>query len=356
MNLNHLASKAKLRLLSAILSLGILTISISSCQKESIAPAGPASQTTPTGTAAATNTFSFANNLSGTTYRSSAPISYTGKNNITISGLTITAGSVPAISLKNCINVHITKSRFVNGTAVAAVGIWLYNCTNVTIDSCYFSNVSGGIFASNSTQIYVARNQMLNMNGPQPRGQFVQFSACYGSGNKIMGNRFENIMGESNPEDAINIYMSHGVSGSPITVSGNWIRGGGPSSTGGGINLGDGGGSYQTASNNILVNPGQYGVAVSAGNNMQILSNKIYAAKNTFTNVGTFAWNQYSSTTGCSIVAISGNHVNWTASGGYQNPSWDGGNCGTIVGWANNAFGDPNITASILPATIITMK
>jgi hypothetical protein len=290
-----------------------------------------------------------------TTYKTSEPISYTGVNNITISGLSITAGSGPAISLKNCINVHITASRFVNGTNVTAVGVYLYNCTNVTIDNCYFNNVASGVLASTSTGIYITNNQMLNMRGPMPRGQFVQFVSCYGAGNKIMSNKFENILGSSTPEDAINIFQSKGEAGSPITVAYNWIRGGGPSKSGGGIALGDGGGSYQTAFENILVNPGQYGIAIAAGTVMSILNNKIYAAQASFTNVGTFAWNQYPSTSGCSVTTISGNVVNFTAAGGYQNSNWDGGNCGAISGWNTNTWG-ANITASILPATIITMK
>ena len=197
---------------------------------------------------------------------------------------------------------------------------------------------------------------MLNMQGPMPRGQFVQFISCYGAGNSIMSNKFENILGSSNPEDAINIFQSNGTSASPITIAYNWIRGGGPSTTGGGIALGDGGGSsYQTAFENILVNPGQYGIAIAAGTVMSILNNQIYAAQAPFTNVGTFAWNQYASTSGCSVTTISGNVVNFTAAGGYQNSSWDGGNCGAISGWSANTWG-ANITASILPATIITMQ
>lgn len=351
MKLTRILQSKKSHALSLVFILFTLASLISSCQKDSVAPTTATAQPS-----LSINNAAMTQSLSAAVYTTSKPISYTGKNNITISGLSITAGSAPAITLKNCINVHITASRFINATGVNGVGVWLYNCTNVTIDYCYFNNVSSGIFASQSTGVYVANNQMKNMQGPMPRGQFVQFSGCYGPGNKIMSNRFENIMGSSNPEDAINIYQSKGTASDPITISGNWIRGGGPSSTGGGINLGDGGGSYQTADNNILVNPGQYGIAISAGTVMSILSNRIYGAKASFTNVGTFAWNQYSSTSGCSIITVSGNQINFTAAGGYQNPSWDGGNCGQISGWSNNTWGATNITAAILPATIITMQ
>ncbi|GAA4089388.1 NosD domain-containing protein [Mucilaginibacter panaciglaebae] len=378
MKLKKFLSVEKIGMVCSLFFIITFASLISSCKKDSAAPVptstqpatveksspdelsqttAPATVTTPAPSAAATSTpATSAVATTGLTYKESAPISYTGVNNITISGVSITAGSVPAITLNNCINVHITLSRFVNGTNVNAVGIYLYKCTNVTIDYCYFNKVASGVYASTSTGIYVTGNQMLNMMGPMPRGQFVQLNACYGAGNKIMGNKFENIMGSSNPEDAINIFESNGVAESPITVSNNWIRGGGPSKSGGGIALGDGGGSYQVASDNILVNPGQYGIAIAAGNVMSILNNKIYAAQASYTNVGTFAWNQYASTSGCSIVSISGNEVNFTAAGGYQNSNWDGGNCGTINGWKSNIWASNNITPAILPATIITMK
>jgi len=116
--------------------------------------------------------------------------------------------------------------------------------------------------------------------------------------------------------------------------------------------LGDNGGSYQTAENNTLVNPGQYGMAVSGGTNMQILNNQIYAAQNTFTNVVVYVYNQY--TTGCSLIIVSGNQVNWTNSAGVSNPNWDDGNCGTVTGWSSNTWG-ANITSSILPSAVITL-
>lgn len=55
--------------------------------------------------------------------------------------------------------------------------------------------------------------------------------------------------------DAINLYKSNGIAGDPIQVIGNRIRGGGPSTSGGGIMTGDQGGSYILVSI-ILVNPG----------------------------------------------------------------------------------------------------
>ena len=290
MKLKNFLFAEKLGMVCSLFFIVTFALLISSCKKDSVAPetqttaeenaiskspknTPPATTTTTT----TTTTESATTAATPVTYKESSPITYTGVSNITISGVSITAGAVPAITLNNCTNVHITLSRFVNGTTVDAVGVYLYKCSNITIDYCYFNQVASGVYASTSTGVYVANNQMLNMMGPMPRGQFVQLNACYGAGNKIMNNKCENIMGQSVPEDAINLFQSNGTADSPITVANNWIRGGGPSKSGGGIALGDGGGSYQIASDNILVNPGQYGIAIAAGTVMSILNNKIYA-------------------------------------------------------------------------------
>ena len=115
--------------------------------------------------------------------------------------------------------------------------------------------------------------------------------------------------------------------------------------------LGDQGGSYVIAQDNILVNPGQYGIAVASGTNIQVLNNKVYSAQQSFSNVGLYIWNQYN--TSCSLNAISGNQVSWKNSAGSENDGWNAGNCGAVSGWGTNSFNAP-IDATILPTQIIT--
>jgi len=212
-------------------------------------------------------------------------------------------------------------------------------------------DVATGVYAEYSSTVNVNKNQVMNVQGPLPRGQMVQFNNVSGSGNVISYNICENIAGQSYPEDVINLYKTNGTASSPVQVIGNWIRGGGPSSTGGGIMLGDQGGSYVIAQDNILVNPGQYGIAVASGTNIQVLNNKVYSAQQSFSNVGLYIWNQYN--TSCSLNAISGNQVSWKNSAGSENDGWNAGNCGAVSGWGTNAFNAP-IDASILPTQIIT--
>jgi len=168
----------------------------------------------------------------------------------------------------------------------------------------------------------------LNIQGPSPRGQFIQLDKVTGSGNRILCNSGVNIGGQSSPEDAINMYKSSGIQIDPLLIAGNKINGGGPSDSGGGIMLGDDGGSYITAMYNVLVNPGQYGIGIASGNNIKILDNQVYAMQQPFTHVGIYVWNQYSSP--CFSITVASKRVNYKNSGGISNPFWDGSNCGTI--------------------------
>ncbi len=254
--------------------------------------------------------------------------------------------STPIFSISNAAYITIDDLVIQNSTSDNG-GIYLYDSHDITIHNDYFTNVATGLYVQSCTNnIVFDGNYALNMQGPFPRGQMVQFNTVSGSGNAITNNKLQDIMGQSHPEDAINLYMSNGTAGSPILVSGNQIEGGGPSTSGGGIMLGDGGGSYQKAVNNVLVNPGQYGIAISGGSNLEISSNQIYAGKSAFTNVGIYVYNQSSDS--CSATTVSNNQVSWINSDGVSNPYWDKGNCGTVNGW------DGNIAATNLAASLLS--
>ncbi len=286
-----------------------------------------------------------------TLFATNQPISLDGKSNLTIIGDTINGGNLSCITLTNCSNIRITHCKLINSSNE---GINLLNCSMIQIDSNYIANVSTGIYVLSSNSIKVVYNQMKNIQGPYPKGAFIQFNNVSGSNNNVAYNRLENIAGQSNPEDAISMFKSNGIAASPILITNNWIRGGGPSLTGGGIMLGDNGGSYQVATNNVLVNPGQYGMAVSGGTNMQIVNNTIYSVSEPFSNVGIYYWNQ--SGLPSSAVKIDSNKVKF-ASGLYggENDFWIGSGSSTPIGWNTNYWG-ANIDASILPSTIITAK
>jgi len=288
-------------------------------------------------------------------YITSAPISWNGISNKTISGLQITNTSGDnsdyttghCIYLVNCSNITIQNCKL--GPSLKE-GVHFYNCTNITIINCSMSYNATGVYAQLSSGIKVNYNDVLNVQGPAPKGSMVQFDNVSGEGNSVSYNVGENIAGQSFPNDEISIYMSNGTATSPIEVVGNWIRGGGPSTVGGGIMTGDGGGSYITVQNNILVNPGNYGIAVASGTNINISNNKIYAKQQSFCNAGIYAWNQYA--TPCYSITIQNNQINYTSSSGDLGTTWNGGNCGIITGWSTNVY-TPSLSAAILPTQII---
>ncbi len=284
---------------------------------------------------------------SGSPYTLSAPIALDGKSNMTISYLEITNPNGHCIKLSNCSNITIQYCKL--GPSKGE-GVFLSNCTNITVRDCSMEYVESGVVADIGSAIKVIYNDIKNVQGPMPRGQLVQFGDVNGAGSSISYNVGENILGQSYPEDAISLCRSNGTATSPIQIVGNKIRGGGPSTSGGGIMSGDLGGSYVLVKDNILVNPGQYGLTVSSGHDIEISNNKIYSAKLAFSNVGLSAYKQYDIST--YNITISNNAVNFTNKDGVLNDMWNANNCGTVVGWSTN-YHDSNVTASILPTVMM---
>lgn len=249
-------------------------------------------------------------------------------------------------------NITLNNLVFQNANNDA---VYELGCSNIAINNCYWTNVKTGINAVNCNSgvggIVVNASFGRNMLGPKPKGQFVQFNNVTGPNNAITNNKFWNESGLSNPEDAISIYQCAGISGNPILVDNNWILGGGPSNTGGGIMTGDSTGSYITASNNILVNPGQYGMAIASGDHISLINNKIFGAKSAISNVGMYQWDNG---LGVPITnsTISGNQVTWTDKSGNNNPWWLGSGP-TPAGFATNNF-NAGLTAAILPNPLWT--
>lgn len=321
---------------------GMVLLSLGACKKDAVNPAD-----TQTHTNFNFQPKSLASVL--TSYTSSPVISYIKQHDITISGLAIKGGTVPSITLSGCYNVHITQCSLGNSTNV---GIELYNCYNVTIDYCYFTNCSTGVEAEVCTSnIVVQNNQFLNMQGPFPRGQAVQYNQCTGAGFAINSNMIENIAGQSSTQEVISCYKTNGTAASPVQVNGNWILGAGPSLTSGGLQLGDNGGSYISASNNVIVNSGAVGLSVSGGDHIVVSNNTVYSPATSISNAGVSVWGQAGyAVTNCTV---SNNKIKFFNKSGAENDDWIGPNTPTPTGWTTNTWG-ANINASILPSSIIT--
>jgi hypothetical protein len=338
----------KLRVGIAMSIATFLAASLATSCKQDAQVTPTAETTTPSNSMNVVNT----TNSLATTYTSSAPISYYSKNNITISGLSISGGT-NCIALYNCNNVHITNCRLANASTY---GIMLNNCTNITVDYNYVTNVKSGVHVYQGSTIKVNNNQFLNMLGPFPNGNFVQFATVNGGGNQINYNKCEDIAWVGHPQDGISLYQSNGKLGDSIQVIGNWIRGGQVQHDSGGaagIVLGDVGGSYQVARNNILVNPGFVGAQVQGGSNIKMDHNTIYSSSTPYSNCG-ICYANYSGTSSWN-VNMSYNKVKYYQTSGTEWDSWLDKSVSAPAGWSTNIL-KAAISSTILPTTIITMK
>lgn len=287
-------------------------------------------------------------------YKKSDPIMYVGVKNLVIDGLEISGEGADAIVLYSCENIIIKNSKI--GPSYIKRGIYLDNCKNITIIDCFFEDVVFGLLAHNSENIKFEHNDVLNITGgiydSKLWGCMVQFDKCYGEGNSISYNVCENIPGKSSPEDIINLYMSKGTESNPILIKGNWLRGGGPSGSGGGIMLADYGGSFQIAEGNILVDPGQYGVAIAGGNDIAMKNNKVFGRQQSFTNVGIYGANWTEDFGKSYNITIEDNKVHYASRTGDKGGFWFADNIEPIKGKSTNKV-DLSLSASILPDKII---
>ena len=265
------------------------------------------------------------------------PTTYKNISNVRIENLQFTNKSGNNLVFKNCTNITIRNCYF-GSSLLEAISIEGGN--NITIENNLFANNESGVYALETKGgIVIKNNQFVNTKGPIPRGQYIQLNACTGAGNIIENNKGESWPGESNPEDLISLFKSKGTAESPILVRNNIFRGGGPSSSGGGIMTGDTDGGHVIVENNVLVDPGQYGIAAAGGNNIIIRNNKVFGRSQHFSNVGIYVWAQAG--VSCSDIEISNNHINYTKGDEgtpEKNHFFNGKNCGTITGLESNRF------------------
>jgi hypothetical protein len=289
----------------------------------------------------------FATDALSADLKKSEPLVIDGKADLTIRGLEIANPQGNGITIRNSKRIRIEDCKIgpCKGEAVN-----IYACEAVTVTENRFEAVSTGVYALDSSQIIVIHNRCLNVHGPFPRGKLAQFDKVTGGGNRINHNLALNVLGKSNPQDVINIYKSSGMADDPIQIIGNKIRGGGPSVSGGGIMTGDSGGAYIVVRGNVLVDPGQYGIAIAGGHHIQILDNKVFGKRQPFTNVGIYVWNQ--SKAPSHDHTVRGNQVRWFSKSGMENAGWDAKNCGTVTGCDDNDW-HADLDDKLLPTDLL---
>ncbi len=199
-----------------------------------------------------------------------------------------------------------------------------------------------------SSNISIDRNSLYNAgrNGVQISG------VRGGAGISVTNNTIEGRgRWNSDYEDMINLFSSSGTSSSPIRISGNTFRNGGPSDSGTGIILGDGNErrgptQYIVVENNRFIDPGHVGINLAGGDHITIRNNTIVGTGNVphATTVG-MTINHFGYTAECRDHVITGNRVymeNQHLPDGV-NHLWNPGTCTQNVQISGNNFGDSSL-------------
>lgn len=253
---------------------------------------------------------------------------------------------------------HMTiKNSYFGTTRRNAITVENFTGTLIIDYDLFVSNKLAIEVATSTCVIQIQNSQCVNPFGaPECKGQFFQAVSSVMTNSFIRDCSFENFLGLGSTEDWISFFGSGGTAASRFIVEGLLIRGAGPSISGGGIMLGDHGGSYVTVQNNKLLNPGNYQIAVSGGNNFIVQNNLAYSNITAYSRIGMYAYGQAGAA--CASVTFQNNSIfifngnTWYSGDG--SPSED---CGIITG-ANPTFTQTNSTTLTLgqldfPTTII---
>jgi hypothetical protein len=279
------------------------------------------------------------------------------------------------VTVRNCRGYALTPTvdgrppgRFVNARKPR----------RLVIENNYMEGTSGNYVykfvgsGSGSEVLKIVRNKVRNVSGKHRDGvnrsiiHFVQFNAVRHLRNaEIAWNELINEPGKTAGEENINMYNSSGVSGDPIRIHNNFIKGAYPVNPmasyypGGGI-LCDGkdqgslATAYVHAYENVIVSTTNHGMGIAGGNNNRYYNNRVISS-GLFENgvvipaQGTGVWmRNYHNTPSDTWYnnSISNNYIGWVnlkRSGGRLDLSWACTNC-------------PNNTALPNPITLETEK
>jgi hypothetical protein len=237
----------------------------------------------------------------------------------------ITNSKITTMTLTKCTNIIIRNCVIID---CAEEAISIIDCDNIEIINCHFENIRTAIRAINSRNIRITHCYCKNIQGINPRLQFAYFSNV--SGGHIYKCIIINEQMYSHVGNIIDIHMSNGTFDNPILIECNYINGcGNKSQASGAILLGNNGGSFQEARQNVIINPGQYGIGCSGGFNIKIANNKVFSKQMSFSNVGIYVWCQNSTILG--NIDISKNQVKFVNNTGKSNGWLNGHTAHNII-------------------------
>lgn len=270
------------------------------------------------------------------------------------------------------VNNLVIQNQFFNQFVPGADLLGFYGCNNITILDCDFDtmNVTAGAVwdrskwnvdvwgdpgtAANRKAIYMqgctGTLTIIRCRIKNPAHNAIQLNTTHMSGVisdcRIRGTTIYT-------EDVISLFQSGGVDATNrLTIYNVRIDGNVPStlvpgytsSSGSGINIGDSaqaGTGFVDIVNCSLLNPGQIGIGVAGGADQKVIGNRIWSDRTGTSNVGLSIWKQ--SAVVCSSIEARQNRVKWLNSSNVDNPLFNQGNCGTVVGIGDNVFTDPSL-------------
>lgn len=300
------------------------------------------------------------------TYTTHAPISLTGVSNQTITGLSITGTQgLACIRLTNCDHIRIYNNILNGNSAIGQdpnrFGVVTVNCHDVQIIQCNITNCSNGIYFTSysgaTANLRADSNYIQNVKGPYPKGVCIQFNQISGAGCSASYNNIENLAGVSAPQDNISCFQSNGTAASNIIIQHNNLLGTGvTNATNSGVILGDGGGSYQSALFNTIVNAAHVELAIVGGNNMTAYGNTLLTNSSTIINPVLVQVNNATyPTTTCTNVVLQNNQGQNTRGSATYFPG-SPFNCSPFTNISNNftATINPNILPNpLLPGCTV---
>lgn len=274
---------------------------------------------------------------------------FSGKaQNVTIQGLTIrnyTDNGVHFRYGKDIVLNRLTVTDTGSGTGHENGAIRLYRIQNIHIANSSFNRVTAGILPTHCRGPVLIENNI----GIDIGRNFIQIDKCLGEDIVIQYNIMERQTGYLRGEaedvvDWISVYKSAGTLHSPIMVQHNRARGHGNDEFGSFIMLGDEGGKYQIAKNNIGINPGQVGIGIAGGDFIFVKENILYSSPWEFSNVAFYSAN-FTDNIPCSNHLFRGNRSYWISnSKNAQNNIWTDYSCDPVV-LEKNLYPDFNLNS-----------
>lgn len=277
-----------------------------------------------------------------------------------------TRPSQASISINGGTNFSITNkffNQFVGGPG--GEYIELDNFTgNISITDCDFDTVSDALgpgrrciylFGCTGTvTIARCRAKLIPQN-------FIQFNNSHMAGS-IFDCRVRGTT--TNSEDIISMFRSGGQNtNNRLLIYNNHIDGNIPNTSTPGYTSNSGSGmllcdaaldantGFIDVVNNTVLNPGQVGIGVDGGTEVNLIGNQVYATQLPLNNVGVFF--RIGSSSLCQNMSARQNRVQWINPNGVgTNDLYNPNQCGTIAMLADNVFGDPTLNPANLAVNL----